>query len=116
LFHELPRRKDYPDYYKAIPSPICLDMIKSNIESDKYDDWSFLFEDFELLVNNAKEYNMPGSEVYEDADTIDKFCKSYPFYQKPNPKPNKKGSFEDNTSELAKQQQNSRVSKRGKHY
>jgi hypothetical protein len=89
-------------------------MVKSNIESDKYDDWSFLFEDLELLVNNAKEYNMPGSEVYEDSDTIDKFCKSYPFYQRPKSK--KKGSSEDNAEELTKQQQNSRVSKRGRRY
>ena len=32
LFHELPSRRDYPEYYRVITEPIDLATIRSNIE------------------------------------------------------------------------------------
>lgn len=63
LFLEKPSRKDYPDYYKLVLEPIDMKMIGKKIEHDKYCSVPDMLEDFNLMFNNARHYNEPGSEV-----------------------------------------------------
>jgi ATP-dependent helicase STH1/SNF2 len=67
LFLDVPKKSDYPDYYVIIQRPICLKQIKRKIDNRTYRSVSACFEDFELMINNAKTYNQEGSWVYVDA-------------------------------------------------
>ena len=64
LFLEKPSRKDYPDYYKLVLEPIDMKMIERKIRQDKYFTVNDMLEDFNLMFNNARHYNEPGSEVF----------------------------------------------------
>lgn len=75
LFMEKPSRKDYPDYYKLILEPIDMKMIDKKIKQDKYPTVTSLVEDFNLMFTNAKHYNEPGSEVYQDAERLQEVLK-----------------------------------------
>nr|XP_039251471.1 protein polybromo-1-like isoform X2 [Styela clava] len=70
LFMEKPSRKDYPDYYKLILEPIDMKTIDKKLRQDKYPTVYSLVEDFMLMFTNARHYNEPGSEVYQDADRL----------------------------------------------
>ncbi|XP_078487120.1 protein polybromo-1 isoform X1 [Ciona intestinalis] len=72
LFLEKPSRKDYPDYYKLVVDPIDMRMIEKKIRQEKYGGIQYLLDDFHLMFNNARQYNEPGSQVYLDADTLEK--------------------------------------------
>ncbi|XP_059161313.1 protein polybromo-1-like isoform X4 [Physella acuta] len=72
IFMVLPSRKDYPDYYQVIMEPIDLTMIDSKLKADKYPNEQTLLSDFELMFNNARHYNEEGSQVYQDANTLDR--------------------------------------------
>ncbi|KRZ07951.1 Protein polybromo-1, partial [Trichinella zimbabwensis] len=69
-FMEKPSKKLYPDYYKVIPEPIDLHMIKAAIDSDRYTSSQALAADFELLFENARHYNEDYSAIYTDANTL----------------------------------------------
>ncbi|KRZ43249.1 Protein polybromo-1 [Trichinella pseudospiralis] len=69
-FMEKPSKKLYPDYYKVIPEPIDLHMIKATIDSDRYTSSQALAADFELLFENARHYNEDYSAIYTDANTL----------------------------------------------
>ncbi|BFZ08168.1 hypothetical protein BsWGS_11204 [Bradybaena similaris] len=72
IFMVLPSRKDYPDYYQVIMEPIDMTMIEAKLRADKYSSEQALLSDFELMFNNARHYNEEGSQVYQDADTLDR--------------------------------------------
>lgn len=63
LFMEKPSRKDYPDYYKLILEPIDMRTIERKIKQDKYVNVEDVVTDFQLMFNNARHYNEPGSQV-----------------------------------------------------
>ncbi|KAI9005360.1 SNF2 family N-terminal domain-containing protein [Gaertneriomyces semiglobifer] len=67
LFKNLPHRQSYPDYYKLIKSPIALDMIKHRMTHAYYKSLEDFVSDFHLMFANAMQYNLEGSEVYNDA-------------------------------------------------
>ncbi|CAG8467825.1 18250_t:CDS:10 [Acaulospora morrowiae] len=67
LFTSLPDRKRYPDYYEEIKRPISLEIIKKKIERNDYQDEGELKADLELMFENAKRYNVEGSQIYNDA-------------------------------------------------
>ncbi|KAI9138669.1 hypothetical protein BKA69DRAFT_763523 [Paraphysoderma sedebokerense] len=67
LFEELPDAQDYPDYYEEIDNPIALDMISKKIDGNKYKSIEDFVADFELMFENAQQYNADGSPVYKDA-------------------------------------------------
>ncbi|EGD72640.1 hypothetical protein PTSG_04375 [Salpingoeca rosetta] len=69
IFLELPP-KDTPMYYDTISKPICLLDIKSKLKAHKYKTLDQCIADFKLMFDNAKEYNEPGSDVYEDAEVL----------------------------------------------
>ena len=63
LFLEKPSRKDYPDYYKLVLEPIDMRIIDKKIRQDKYINIDDMLDDFNLMFNNARHYNEPGSQV-----------------------------------------------------
>ncbi|KAG8850546.1 hypothetical protein FRC20_001992 [Serendipita sp. 405] len=66
-FMKLVPKKLYPDYYKVIPQPISLDMVKSRLELNGYPSLASVMAALELVFENAKTYNMEGSSIYNDA-------------------------------------------------
>ncbi|XP_034553567.1 protein polybromo-1 isoform X9 [Notolabrus celidotus] len=75
LFMVKPSKKDYPDYYKVILEPMDLRNIEHNIRSDKYMTEDAMVEDMKLMFRNARHYNEEGSQVYNDADVLEKIMK-----------------------------------------
>ncbi|CAL9704670.1 unnamed protein product [Knipowitschia caucasica] len=75
LFMVKPSKKDYPDYYKVILEPMDLRTIENNIRSDKYMTEDSMVEDMKLMFRNARHYNEEGSQVYNDADILEKIMK-----------------------------------------
>ncbi|XP_036806245.1 protein polybromo-1 isoform X2 [Oncorhynchus mykiss] len=75
LFMVKPSKKDYPDYYKIILEPVDLRIIDHNIRSEKYMTEDALLEDMKLMFRNARHYNEEGSQVYNDANVLEKVIK-----------------------------------------
>ncbi|GFQ66100.1 protein polybromo-1 [Trichonephila clavata] len=71
VFMEKPSKKDYPDYYEIISNPIDMKTIDSNIKADKYMNEESLLADFRLMFANCKHYNEEGSQIYQDAETLE---------------------------------------------
>ncbi|KAF9454213.1 Bromodomain-containing protein [Macrolepiota fuliginosa MF-IS2] len=67
VFLTKPPRKIYPDYYQIIQRPIALDDIKKRLDTNVYSSMQAVRADFELLFNNALEYNMKDSIIWKDA-------------------------------------------------
>ncbi|TYJ54395.1 hypothetical protein B9479_004983 [Cryptococcus floricola] len=70
VFMQLPDRKDLPDYYKTIKTPISLEEIEAKHSGRRYETWEEFFDDLELMCNNAMEYNEDESAVFQDAKRI----------------------------------------------
>ncbi|PHZ14019.1 Bromodomain-containing protein [Rhizopus microsporus ATCC 52813] len=77
IFMKLPSKKEYPDYYQIIKQPIALETIKNKVEKNMYQNISQMKADIELMVSNAKKYNMKGSQIYEDAIKIQRYVKGW---------------------------------------
>ncbi|XP_060766963.1 protein polybromo-1 isoform X5 [Neoarius graeffei] len=75
LFMVKPSKKDYPDYYKIILEPMDLRTIDHNIRADRYTNEDVMVEDMKLMFRNARHYNEEGSQVYNDANTLEKIMK-----------------------------------------
>nr|KIR45973.1 chromatin structure-remodeling complex subunit RSC1/2 [Cryptococcus bacillisporus CA1280] len=67
IFQELPDRGEFPDYYKAIPEPECLDHIAAQLASQAYPNPETFFKQLHLVFLNAKHYNEESSTVHSDA-------------------------------------------------
>ncbi|KAI0271595.1 SNF2 family N-terminal domain-containing protein [Gloeopeniophorella convolvens] len=72
LFRELPDKREYPDYYRIIPSPIALSHIRKRINAHQYKTVSAFRDDVRLMFTNARTYNQEGSWVYVDAVEMEK--------------------------------------------
>ncbi|XAO27083.1 hypothetical protein I312_105925 [Cryptococcus bacillisporus CA1280] len=59
IFQELPDRGEFPDYYKAIPEPECLDHIAAQLASQAYPNPETFFKQLHLVFLNAKHFK-PG--------------------------------------------------------
>ena len=72
----------YRDYYELIQKPMCLDMVKRRIDggSNKYErnkaGVAALRKDMKLIFDNAKQYNVAGSMVYEDATKLEEIFRN----------------------------------------
>jgi len=69
-FETLPPKRKYPDYYVTIKMPISLAQISDKLKKGEYHDVDAMKADFTLMVNNAKTYNVKGSQIYKDAVAI----------------------------------------------
>jgi len=72
LFRELPSKKDYPDYYQTIQTPISMAQLRKRATSNYYKTVSAYRDDWTLMFNNARRYNQEGSWVYVDAEEMQK--------------------------------------------
>uniref|UniRef100_A0A8D3E6I9 Protein polybromo-1 n=1 Tax=Scophthalmus maximus TaxID=52904 RepID=A0A8D3E6I9_SCOMX len=75
LFMVKPSKKDYPDYYNVILEPMDLKTIEHNIRIESYATEQALLDDMKLMFRNARHYNEEGSQVYNDADVLEKILK-----------------------------------------
>ncbi|EDV30236.1 uncharacterized protein Dana_GF23180 [Drosophila ananassae] len=72
MFMEKPPRKIYPDYYDIIQSPIDMNTIEHNIRTDRYATVEDVVSDYRLMFSNCRQYNEEGSNIYEDANTLER--------------------------------------------
>ncbi|XP_038122175.1 protein polybromo-1 isoform X2 [Culex quinquefasciatus] len=72
LFVEKPSKKLYPDYYQIIQHPIDMTTIESNIKSDRYGTLDDVVGDYRLMFSNCRKYNEEGSQIYDDANILEK--------------------------------------------
>jgi len=72
LFREPPDKREYPDYYRIIASPIALSQIRKRINSHQYKTVPAFRDDVRLMFTNARTYNQEGSWVYVDAIEMEK--------------------------------------------
>lgn len=78
MFLQLPSKKDYADYYVIIKKPISIEQIEKKLKGKKkgYKNYDAFIADLDLMIENAKTYNEPGSYVYECAVKIDEIIKN----------------------------------------
>lgn len=74
-FLEKPSKKLYPDYYKVISEPIDMQIIENRITQDKYQTLDEILFDYQLLFSNCRKYNEVKSQIYQDANTLEKVLK-----------------------------------------
>ncbi|KAF6765924.1 SNF2-family ATP dependent chromatin remodeling factor snf21 [Ephemerocybe angulata] len=72
LFRELPDKRDYPDYYTLIQTPISLAQIRKRSNGNYYKNVLAYRDDWRTMFNNARTYNQEGSWVYIDAEEMEK--------------------------------------------
>ncbi|KAK5128614.1 hypothetical protein LTR08_004043 [Meristemomyces frigidus] len=82
-FLSLPPRHELPDYYEFTKLPMALDTIQKKLQRNAYPTLTTLESDLKRLVQNAKDYNAPKSDIYEDADRVRKLV--YNFMKVHNP-------------------------------
>ncbi len=70
-FLVLPPKKDYPDYYLFIGSPIAMAEIEAKLKKERYKSFKEFKDDVGLLARNARTYNEDGSLLYQDAGIIE---------------------------------------------
>ena len=70
-FEKKPPKRDYPDYYKVIERPTSISDVKSMVRQGKITDWDSLAREVRLVWDNAKEYNEPGSDIYEMTEALE---------------------------------------------
>eukprot|EP01046_Picozoa_sp_COSAG06_P004781 COSAG06_NODE_206_length_20263_cov_29.102559_3_plen_202_part_00 len=78
IFVALPPKEELPEYYDIIRSPIDLRSIKEKIDEGGYRRWDNFARDMLLVFENARTYNMEGSEVHEDATALEQVFRSQP--------------------------------------
>lgn len=67
IFDILPDREEHPDYYETIKMPIAIADIKSRAKRNNYMSLDQVAADFDLMFNNAKEYNEDDSLIFKAA-------------------------------------------------
>ncbi|XP_077556575.1 protein polybromo isoform X3 [Haemaphysalis longicornis] len=72
IFMEKPLRKDYPDYYEVIANPIDMKTIDENVKANRYNSEEAMVSDVKLMFSNCRLYNEEGSQIYRDADTLER--------------------------------------------
>nr|CAC70156.1 polybromodomain protein [Brugia malayi] len=75
-FLELPSKSWYPDYFDEISDPMSLFMINKKLKRDEYHTLEELLKDIVLVFENAKTYNVEGSDIYEAAAKLERLARS----------------------------------------
>ena len=70
-FEKKPPKRDYPDYYKLIERPTSISDVKILVRQGKIKDWDTLAKEVRLVWDNAKEYNEPGSDIYDMTESLE---------------------------------------------
>uniref|UniRef100_A0AC34Q9Z6 Uncharacterized protein n=1 Tax=Panagrolaimus sp. JU765 TaxID=591449 RepID=A0AC34Q9Z6_9BILA len=69
-FMQLPTRRELPDYYEIINTPIDFVKIRKNLGRGKYSTVDELSADVELLCANAQRYNREDSIIFQDSKIL----------------------------------------------
>lgn len=69
FLRKVPKRQ-YPQYYEIIEQPIAMDDIKKKLDHGDYVSLEAVRSDFELMFNNAKQFNATDSYIYQDAKEL----------------------------------------------
>jgi hypothetical protein len=72
MFMTLPSRRQYPDYYTLILKPISIANIQKFVRGDRYQSLGEYIAAWHQMFGNAREYNVEGSDIYEDANELEK--------------------------------------------
>lgn len=83
LFLTLPDPDELWEYYDFTKLPIAIDTIENKLKNRRYNTVTEIESDLKRMVQNAKDYNAPKSDVYEDAERIRKLV--YNFMKVHNP-------------------------------
>ncbi|KAJ9610578.1 hypothetical protein H2200_005355 [Cladophialophora chaetospira] len=75
-FEEKVPKKDYPDYYKMIKKPTSIADARALVEMGAVQDWDTLAKEVRLIWDNAKEYNVEGSDIYLMAEKLESWSDS----------------------------------------
>ncbi|XP_047146441.1 protein polybromo-1 isoform X1 [Hydra vulgaris] len=75
MFHVLPDKKEFAEYYEIISKPIDLKTIGERINANHYVSEYQLMKDFNILFKNARKFNEEGSQIYNDSITLEKALK-----------------------------------------
>ncbi|CAG9540476.1 unnamed protein product [Cercopithifilaria johnstoni] len=75
-FLKLPSKSWYPDYFDEISEPMSLFMINKKLKRDEYRTLEELLKDIVIIFENAKTYNVEGSDIYEAAAKLERLAKS----------------------------------------
>jgi ATP-dependent helicase STH1/SNF2 len=70
-FIKLPSKRDFPNYYVIIQSPICMNHIQTRIKKEQYNCLSDMRKDIDLMIKNCQTFNEDGSILYQDAKAMD---------------------------------------------
>ncbi|SCZ92634.1 BZ3500_MvSof-1268-A1-R1_Chr5-2g08052 [Microbotryum saponariae] len=70
IFRDLPDPTIYSDYYVFIKEPRALNPIMQSLHNSRYSSPHAVAYDLFLVWSNAREYNEVGSQVYNDADKL----------------------------------------------
>ncbi|ODQ65149.1 Bromodomain-domain-containing protein [Nadsonia fulvescens var. elongata DSM 6958] len=76
IFMDEPSAEDYPEYYEVIKRPMAFNTIKSKLSQHQYHQLQEFISDTELIYKNAKLFNQEGSQVYVDANILEKQFKA----------------------------------------
>ena len=69
-FDKLPNRGELPDYYQIIKEPLDLATMRAKVHKNEYKYVRFFIKDIKLIVKNAQQYNLDGSDIYKVAGTL----------------------------------------------
>ncbi|OIR58663.1 MAG: histone acetyltransferase GCN5 [Amphiamblys sp. WSBS2006] len=75
-FHHPVPKKNVPDYYEIIKSPMDMEKIEKKLNEKQYALPSF-FADMHLMLSNCREYNPKRSPHYKCADSVADFLKTH---------------------------------------
>jgi hypothetical protein len=78
VFMQLPTVEELPAYYEVIGSPIDLRTVREKIDEGRYRRWDSFERDMMLVFANARQFNMEGSRIYDDAEALEKAFKAQP--------------------------------------
>ena len=71
IFMELPDRKKLKDYYTAIAQPIAFETMREKVSARGYTTLEEFQQDVQLLVANARQFNVATSPIFHDAVAIE---------------------------------------------
>ena len=58
-------RREYPDYYDEIQTPISMYLINQKLKNGHYNSVQMLLDDLNTMFDNAQDYNADGSEIFK---------------------------------------------------
>jgi chromatin structure-remodeling complex subunit RSC1/2 len=84
-FEKLPDKGIMPEYFEAIKVPMAMDVLKKKSKRKKYQSVDHFMRDVETMFENAKAYNLEGSEIYHDAILLQREARHLAEQEKKRP-------------------------------